>query len=638
MHMKSSRSIWPLPNMLGVILVLLCVQAAGCGGGGGSGGGITPAEQARWTYLVYMAADNNLSDSGLGDINEMEQIGSTSDVNIVVQAEFSSRYSENAPAGTLRGRITRDDNTLAITSSLTSIGNRDMSARATLAEFISWAAAAYPADRYALVIWDHGDGWKAEAGESAPSKGAIIDDSAGGTLLPLPDIAGAVRDSGVHFSMINFDACFMGMYEVAYEFLGTTDYLTFSEEAVPGDGDPFHSVLADLTASPAMTGRELALTTTSRFRSYYEAQGRSSVMKSAVDMEMMADFHTQLAGLVSLIARDESSVHTQVRYARDTSLACQTRPTYHDLRSLLDIMGSMAFSADILASIGQLKTSLAGLVVADECYAANASSTVCSMNGLSVYLPSRSQVTDADLDQYGELSCNQPGTSKTNTWADLVEMLISHDEDSGMDPLPTATGGFTVWLEWDSDADLDLIIWEPDGTLSAPYVGSSSANGFFSPDSATSGESYEYFHAYNTVESGSYDILVYYYADGTSSSATARLAFMDPSLGLSELTWLNPGGRLMSLSRPAPADWIHSTIERQRVWDDVYSDWYWYYNETLLYRSAPWSSRSAPESPAGKVVPGHGPGDPLSSKGLEALLKWKILSSAGEGCSTPALR
>ncbi|HQI80782.1 MAG TPA: clostripain-related cysteine peptidase [Deltaproteobacteria bacterium] len=636
--MNRSRSTWPGPTLLGAILVLLCFQAAGCGGGGGSSGGTTPAEKTRWTYMVYMAADNNLSDSGLGDINEMEQIGSTSDVNIVVQAEFSSQYSVNAPAGTLRGRITRDDNILGIGSALTNIGNRNMADRATLAEFISWAAAAYPADRYALVIWDHGDGWKAAAEESAPSKGAISDDTSGGDLMPLPDIAGAVRDSGVHFSMINFDACFMGMYEVAYEFLGTTDFMAFSEEAVPGDGDPFNSVLEDLTANPSMTGRELALTTTSRFQSYYEGQGRSSVMKSAVDMAGMAEFHTRLTGLVSLIARDESSVQTQVRYARDNSLACQTRPTYHDLRSLLDIMGSMAFSADILASIAQLKTSLAGLVIADECYAAAASSTVCSMSGLAVYLPSRSQVTDTEVDYYAELSCNQPGNPATDTWADLVDMLISYDEDSGMDPLPTATGGFTVWLEWDSDADLDLIIWEPDGTLSAPFVGSSSANGFFSPDSATSGESYEYFHAYDSVESGPYDILVYYYADGTSSSATAYLAFMDPSLGLSELNWLNPEGRLMSLSRRAPADWMSSDIEMQRVWGDVYSDWYWYYNDTLLYRSAPWSGRSVVDEPAPKVTPGHGTVDPSGSKGLQALLRWKTPSSAKERPSTPAPR
>jgi hypothetical protein len=274
--------------------------------------------------MVYMAADNNLSDSGLGDINEMEQIGSTSDVNIVVQAEFSSQYSVNAPAGTLRGRITRDDNTLAITSALTNIGNRDMSARATLAEFISWPPR--PILRTAMP-WSSGTMARVEgrAEESAPSKGAIIDDSSGGTLLPLPDIAGAVRDSGVHLSMINFDACFMGMYEVAYEFLGTTDYLAFSEEAVPGDGDPFHSILADLTANPAMTGLDLAETTTSLFRSYYEEQGRSSVMKSAVDMGRMAEFHTQLTGLVSLIAGTKLGAHSGP-LRRDTSLACQTRP------------------------------------------------------------------------------------------------------------------------------------------------------------------------------------------------------------------------------------------------------------------------------------------------------------------------
>ncbi|MCU0577886.1 MAG: hypothetical protein MUD15_13865, partial [Desulfobacterota bacterium] len=105
-------------------------------------------------------------------------------------------------------------------------------------------------------------------------------------------------------------------------------------------------------------------------------------------------------------------------------------------------------------------------------------------------------------------------------------------------------------------------------------------------------------------------------------------------LGLYELTWLNPEGRLMSLVNPAPADWMTSDIERQRVWDEMYSDWYWYYNETLLYRFAPWSARSVADEPALKVTPGHGTIDPSGSKGLQALLRWKISSSAKQRSST----
>jgi hypothetical protein len=40
--------------------------------------------QPKWTFMVYMDADNNLDPAGLDDINEMEIVGSTDNVNIVV--------------------------------------------------------------------------------------------------------------------------------------------------------------------------------------------------------------------------------------------------------------------------------------------------------------------------------------------------------------------------------------------------------------------------------------------------------------------------------------------------------------------------------------------------------------------------
>ena len=42
----------------------------------------TPVKQ--WTVMVYMSADNNLEPDGIHDLNEMESVGSTDDVNIVV--------------------------------------------------------------------------------------------------------------------------------------------------------------------------------------------------------------------------------------------------------------------------------------------------------------------------------------------------------------------------------------------------------------------------------------------------------------------------------------------------------------------------------------------------------------------------
>jgi len=41
--------------------------------------------QPKWTFMVYMAGDNNLSDAGETDLGEMAAVGSTADVNLVVE-------------------------------------------------------------------------------------------------------------------------------------------------------------------------------------------------------------------------------------------------------------------------------------------------------------------------------------------------------------------------------------------------------------------------------------------------------------------------------------------------------------------------------------------------------------------------
>ena len=43
--------------------------------------------QAKWTFLVYMAGDNNLDGAALRDIAEMAKAGSTQDVHILVQLD-----------------------------------------------------------------------------------------------------------------------------------------------------------------------------------------------------------------------------------------------------------------------------------------------------------------------------------------------------------------------------------------------------------------------------------------------------------------------------------------------------------------------------------------------------------------------
>ncbi|MBN2830237.1 MAG: hypothetical protein JXR56_07950, partial [Candidatus Cloacimonetes bacterium] len=65
------------------------------------------AATADWTILVYMAADNGLSEAALSDIDEMERATPSGSVNIIVQADLSDVFNEDGRA--YRYKIQHDE-------------------------------------------------------------------------------------------------------------------------------------------------------------------------------------------------------------------------------------------------------------------------------------------------------------------------------------------------------------------------------------------------------------------------------------------------------------------------------------------------------------------------------------------------
>jgi len=138
-------------NWIGLAAIIILFF--GCGGNSSNGNSNGSNSAAKWTYMVYIAGDNNLAASAVKDINEMEKAGSNSDVNIVVQVENSKDYTPDMPSYTMRGKIAKDNDFKSISSKFTNIGKRDMGSKKELTEFIKWATSNYPADHYALVLW-----------------------------------------------------------------------------------------------------------------------------------------------------------------------------------------------------------------------------------------------------------------------------------------------------------------------------------------------------------------------------------------------------------------------------------------------------------------------------------------------------
>lgn len=240
------------------------------------------AEFAAWTTLIYMAGDNNLSLAAVTDIMEMMEVGSTEEVNVLVQVEFSERYTPEIGANvTHRARILKDS------YQYFSLGeNVDMASPEALSAFIQWGVNQYPAERYALILWDHGLGWLGGRGAGGWSRG-VLQDETSGSFMSLEELAEAFARGGQVFDVIGFDACLMGMWEVAGEIYPWSRFVVFSEGVVPSDGDPYDLVLGRLVADPAMTGQDLARVLVDEFVAYYNypPNDRASVTKSAVITE-----------------------------------------------------------------------------------------------------------------------------------------------------------------------------------------------------------------------------------------------------------------------------------------------------------------------------------------------------------------
>ncbi len=208
-----------------------------------------------WTVFVYMVADTNLEPYGMEDLIEMAGVGAGPGFRIVAQVDRAADYSADAVlnvpnwVNALRMEVGRGRFDV-----VDDVGEPNMGAPATLSDFVSWGIAQYPADRYGLVLWDHGGGIIGFGG----------DESAAQDLLSLPELQTALDDglaaSGERFGFVGFDACLMATWETAVVLAPHAEYLVASEELEPGHGWDYHSFDAarrDPTTHPVALGSEI---------------------------------------------------------------------------------------------------------------------------------------------------------------------------------------------------------------------------------------------------------------------------------------------------------------------------------------------------------------------------------------------
>ncbi len=320
-----------------------------------------------WTVMVYIDADNNLEPFGVMNLEQLETVGSTSQVAFVVIIDTFSGpatlyYVENGQSKVLA-----------------ELGEVNMADPATMSGFITTAKKDYPAQNYAFISWDHGGGWRGLNWDDTSEVQGIEP-----SFMDMNVLRTAVVDAGVRFDVFAFDQCLMAQPEVAYQVRGYADIVVFSEETIYGQGFPYDMLASDIVATPGMDAKGMAVTMVENFAEYYDSiTWANDWTISAFDMASMDSLTTGVTHLATASLNTLSQYRSQ--FKNDLSGTDNYYyPYFHDLKGyVMNVASDKAIlDKSVKAAASEVVTALDdGIIVA-----MNSKHNIDSY-GMSIYFP-----------------------------------------------------------------------------------------------------------------------------------------------------------------------------------------------------------------------------------------------------------
>ena len=201
-------------------------------------------------YIIGSDLENKLGASSY-NIDQMKDATAQGDaLTFVVEAGGSQRwFTDEVPERSV-GRYVIQNGKMKRTEELDTYTS--MSKAEELKSFLKYAKENYPADRYMLALWDHGGGLSSGYGKDALNPRS---DNTYGTLQ-VNEIVDAIKESGIKFDVIGFDACLMQDIEIARVLEPYADYYLASEESEPAAGWFYTSAFAKLAKDPTLPTEE----------------------------------------------------------------------------------------------------------------------------------------------------------------------------------------------------------------------------------------------------------------------------------------------------------------------------------------------------------------------------------------------
>lgn len=381
-----------------------------------------------WTFIVYMAADNDLFYFTKRNLDDMKKAGSNGNLNIVVQMDPTGISGK-----TKRLYVTKDKIYQTNYNQPSSFEKQDVGNPQTLIDCCKWAIQNYPADNYALILWNHGSGILDSVGGKLSNATALFRFNPATGMLELDHsisflhFAQAREDKrGVCFGdtygtfltnqkleyalaqviqmlpkrkldLVGFDACLMGMTEIANLLKPYASVMVGSQEVELGTGWPYNTVLQPLTQT-ALSAQEFGIHITHAFSDLYLPLTPDYTL-SCIDLTKMTLLEKAINDVCSdlldaLTYQEYDSVYRALKTSRAKN-ACThfSEPSYidfdHFLKNVYEQIPSMTINYTKQGIKDNLRNSInATRAAIKTCVLSSINGrNVPHAKGLSIYFP-----------------------------------------------------------------------------------------------------------------------------------------------------------------------------------------------------------------------------------------------------------
>jgi clostripain len=301
-------------------------------------------KSSEWTIMCYMDGDNDLESYLLTDVEEMSEGLESSDlINVIVLFDRIDGYSDDSSilgsnfTDTRLFRVGADEIVSLegeeyfedIGSDLS--GEYNMGDVETLKSFIEYCKDYYPADNYCLLFSNHGGGVKGDSNSTSlqgglgsrsddelPDKAVCYDYSSlvdGSYDCIYTAEMTDVLDDSHSVDLMVYDACLMGLAEIAYQYRPgvdeefSTDYIVASAPSVWGYGLPYDLVFERISQYyTGGTGNESTVVDGSSYETQYydpstmtaENLGQIIVEEQERDTQQISSYDSQSFALYDL--------------------------------------------------------------------------------------------------------------------------------------------------------------------------------------------------------------------------------------------------------------------------------------------------------------------------------------------------